>query len=72
MRGTYLSESASNEGGPMARIIVTTEERERSDARVLLTEQHRPEHLSDQQAQMERLGWTVIDSEHRSVGWRAK
>jgi hypothetical protein len=37
--------SASNEGGPMARIIVTTEARERSDARVMLNEQRRSDHL---------------------------
>jgi hypothetical protein len=56
----------------MARIIVTTDERERSDAHVLCDEQH-PDHLADEQAQlMERLSWTVIDAEPRSVGWRAK
>jgi len=56
----------------MARIIVTTEERERSDARVMLNEQLRPDHVSDEQAQlMERLGWTVVDAQPRSVGWRA-
>jgi len=32
----------------MARIIVTTDERERSDARVMMDEQQlRPDHLSD-------------------------
>src|SRR5271165_4458353 len=40
--GTYPSESVSNEGGPMARIIVTTEERKRSDAHVLLERQFPP------------------------------
>jgi hypothetical protein len=56
----------------MARIIVTTAERERSDARVMLNEQLRPDHLSDEQALlMERLGWTVVDAQPRSVGWRA-
>jgi hypothetical protein len=57
----------------MARIIVTTEERERSDARVMLTGELRPDHLGDEQAQlMERLGWTVVNAEPRIVGWRAK
>lgn len=57
----------------MARIIVTTEERERSDAHLLLSEQFRPDHLSDEQAQlMERLSFTVVGAEPRSVGWRAK
>jgi hypothetical protein len=57
----------------MARIIVTTEERERSDARVTLNEQHRSDRLSDERAQlMARLGWTVVDAEPRIVGWRAR
>ena len=57
----------------MARIIVTTEERERSDARVMLTRELRPDHLDDEQTQlMQRLGWTVVNAEPRSVGWRAK
>jgi hypothetical protein len=57
----------------MARIIVTTDERERSDAHVLRDEQFKPDHLADEQAQlMERLSWTVVDAEPQSVGWRAK
>lgn len=57
----------------MARIIVTTEERERSDARVMLNKQCGSEHLSDEQTQlMERLRWTVVDAEPRIVGWRAR
>jgi len=57
----------------MARIIVTTDERERSDARVMMDEQQlRPDHLSDEHAQlMQRLGWTVVNAQPRSVGWRA-
>ncbi len=57
----------------MARIIVTTEERERSDARVMFNDQHRSDHLRDEHAQlMQRLGWTVVDAEPRIVGWRAR
>jgi hypothetical protein len=57
----------------MARIIVTTEERERSDAHVMFSGEPRPDHPGEEQAQlMERLGWTVVDAEPRSVGWRAK
>ncbi len=57
----------------MARIIVTTQERERSDARVMLNPQYRSDQLGDERAQlMERLGWTVVDAEPRIVGWRAK
>ncbi len=56
----------------MARIIVTTDERERSDARVTLEEQPRPDHVGDERAQlMQRLGWTVINAQPQSVGWRA-
>jgi hypothetical protein len=56
----------------MARIIVTTDERERSDARVIMDEQLSPDHLSDEHAQlMQRLGWTVVNAQPRSVGWRA-
>jgi len=56
----------------MARIIVTTQERERSDARVMLNEELRPDHTGDEQALlMERLGWTVIDAQPQSVGWRS-
>jgi hypothetical protein len=56
----------------MARIIVTTDERERSDARVTLKEQPDPDHAGDERAQlMQRLGWTVINAQPRSVGWRA-
>ena len=56
----------------MARIMVTTAERERSDARVPVKQQLRPDHLSDEQALlMERLGWIVVDAQPRSVGWRA-
>ena len=57
----------------MARIIVTTEERERSDAHVAPDRQFRPDHLSDEQARrMEHLSWAVVEAEPRSVGWRAK
>lgn len=57
----------------MARIIVTTEERERSDARVMLTGELRPDHLSEEHTRlMQRLGWTVVNAEPRIVGWRAK
>jgi hypothetical protein len=56
----------------MARIIVTTAERERSDARAMVDEQPRPDHLSDEQTLlMARLGWTVVGAQPRSVGWRA-
>jgi hypothetical protein len=57
----------------MARIIVTTDERERSDAHVLRDQQFNPDDLANERAQlMERLSWTVVDAEPRSVGWRAK
>ena len=59
----------------MARIIVTTEERERSDAQVLMDERVCPDHLADEHAAsqlMQRLGWAVVDAEPRCVGWRAK
>ena len=56
----------------MARIIVTTDERERSDVRVMVNQQLRPDHLSDEQTMlMERLGWTVVDAQPQCVGWRA-
>ncbi len=56
----------------MARIMVTTAERERSDAHVMVNEQPRPDRLSEEQTLlMARLGWTVVDAQPRSVGWRA-
>jgi hypothetical protein len=51
----------------MARIIVTTEQSERPDTRVLLDERVCPEHLSDghSAAQLiERLGWAINDAEN--------
>ncbi len=51
----------------MARIIVTTEQRERSEAPVLLDELVCPDHLSDHHSAtqlMERLGWAVTDAEN--------
>jgi hypothetical protein len=59
----------------MPRIIVTTDQSKRPSAPVLLDEHVCPDHLSDghSAAQLiERLGWAVVDAEHRSVGWRAK
>jgi hypothetical protein len=55
------------EGESMARIIVTTDQREQSDAPVLLDEHVCAEHLSDGHAAaqlMQRLGWAVNDAEH--------
>ena len=51
----------------MARIIVTTEQDERTDAPVLLDERVCSDHLSDDHAAaqlIERLGWAVTDAEH--------
>jgi hypothetical protein len=55
----------------MARIIVTTEERERSDACVMRADQPRPDQIIREAQLTERLAWTVIDAQPRSVGWRA-
>jgi hypothetical protein len=58
----------------MARIIVTTEQRERPDAPVLLDERVCPEHLSDDHAAaqlIERLGWAINDAENTERAGRA-
>ncbi len=59
----------------MARIIVTTEQSELSDAPVLLDERVCSEHLTDDHSAaqlMERLGWAITDAEdtERRVGER--
>jgi hypothetical protein len=51
----------------MARIIVTTGQRERPEAPVLLDELVCPAHLSDPHSAtqlIERLGWAVADAEN--------
>jgi hypothetical protein len=56
----------TREADLMARIIVTTEQGERSDAPVLLDERVCPEHLSDDHSAaqlIERLGWAINDAE---------
>ncbi len=52
----------------MARIIVTTDRTERSDAPVLLEERVYPVHLASDHAAtqlMERLAWAISDAERR-------
>ncbi len=59
----------------MARIIVTTEERERSDASAHLEKRVGPDDPGDEPSEArltERLGWTLVDATPTSVGWRAK
>jgi hypothetical protein len=54
----------------MARIIVTTDPTEQSDAPVLLEESVYPVHLDDDHtaAQLiERLGWAVTDAENAEL-----
>jgi hypothetical protein len=49
----------------MARIIVTTEQRDRPDRAVLLDEWIYPDHLCDDHAAaqlIERIGWAVSDA----------
>jgi hypothetical protein len=50
----------------MTRIIVTAGTRGSVDQRILLDEEVRPEHMSDEHSAsqlLERLGWAVIDAE---------
>jgi hypothetical protein len=56
-----------NKGDLMARIIVTTDPTERSDAPVLLDERVCSAHLTDDHAAtqlIERLGWAITDAEN--------
>lgn len=50
----------------MARIIVTADTRGGDERRILLDEEVRPEHMSDEHSAsqlLERLGWAVTDGE---------
>jgi hypothetical protein len=50
----------------MARIIVTVDTRGGDERRILLDEEVRPEHMSDEHCAsqlLERLGWAVTDGE---------
>ncbi len=56
-----------NEGDLMARIIVTTDRTEQSDAPVLLEERVYPVHLASDHAAaqlIQRLAWAIGDAEH--------
>ncbi len=55
----------------MARIIVTTDQSEQTNAPVLLDERVCSDHLSDDHSAsqlMERLGWAVTDAEDTERG----
>jgi hypothetical protein len=65
MGGSNITARSTTEIDLMARIIVTTEQSERPDARVLLDERVCSEHLSDDHyaAQLiERLDWAISDA----------
>ena len=50
----------------MTRIIVTADTRGSEEQRILLDEEVRPEHMSDEHSAsqlLERLGWAVSDAE---------
>ena len=54
----------------MTRIIVTTDARGSHEQRILLDEEVRPEHMSDEHSAsqlLERLGWAVTDAERAPV-----
>jgi len=58
----------------MARIIVTTDQSERSDAPVLLEERVYPVHLASDHAAaqlVERLAWAISDAENSEQAQRA-
>jgi hypothetical protein len=59
----------------MARIIVTTDQTERSDTPVLLEERVYPVHIASDHAAaqlMERLAWAIGDAEKTELAERAR
>jgi hypothetical protein len=55
---------------PMTRIIVTANTRGSDEQRILLDEEVRPEHMSDEHSAsqiLERLNWAVADAERAAA-----
>jgi hypothetical protein len=65
-QGLSLFGGLGRGGSPMTRIVVTADTRGSDEQRILLDEEVRPEHMSDEHCAsqlLERLGWAVTDAE---------
>jgi hypothetical protein len=65
-RARPYSGALDEEERPVTRIIVSADMRGSDEQRILLDEEVRPEHMSDEHSAsqlLERLGWAVTDAE---------